>query len=257
MKIAIAGKGGVGKTTVTALICWAFQQKGYNVLAVDADPDANLADVLGFTSTERIVPIAEMKELIRERMEIKDELPGWFKMNPYIDDIPQKYIKENNGIKLIVMGTVKAGAKGCVCPENVFLKNLLYHLILRDKEQIVVDFEAGVEHLGRATAMEFDHLIVVVEPTRLSLDSFLRIRPLAQDLGIKAIWALANKVRNEEEIKFIKTFFEENVLLGLLPYSEVLLEASIKGNWHILRDSPLYRKINEVVAKLEVCKEKA
>jgi len=247
MKIAIAGKGGVGKTTVTALLCWVLKDTGKNVLAVDADPDTNLGFVLGFPNYKDIRPIIEMKELIRERMEIQEDNPKFFKLNPKIEDIPDKFLQEFKGIKLIVMGTVKAGDAGCVCPENTFLRRLLQRIVLREDEYIIVDFAAGVEHLGRGTAEKFDHLIIVIEPTQLSLESFFRIYPLAKDIGIKKIWALANRVRSEEDISFIRSHIPKNELLGIISYSDTCFQANQHGNWEVLRKDIVYEQAKEIM----------
>jgi CO dehydrogenase maturation factor len=198
MRLGISGKGGVGKTTLTALICWALKELGEEVLAVDADPDTNLAMVLGFPNAEKFTPIIQMKELIEERMQIQKDRT-LFKLNPRLDDIPKRFIKTHDGIKLMVMGTVRQGNGGCICPENAFLRRLLYQLILTENQHIVVDFEAGVEHLGGGTASKFDHLIVVVEPTNLSLETFKRIYSLAKDIGIRKFWAVANKIKDFQD----------------------------------------------------------
>lgn len=240
----------MGKTTLAALICWALKEKGEQVLAVDADPDSNLGFVLGFPDSGAIIPIALMKDLIEERMEVKSSSPGFFKLNPQISDIPDKFLKEHNGVKLIVMGTVDAGDSGCVCPENTFLKRLLHQIVLRENEHIVVDFEAGIEHLGRGTAAKFDHLIIVVEPTHLSLDTLKRIYPLAKDIGIRNIWAVANSVTKEEDNKFISEHLGRVKLLGGLSYCKVCNQASQAGNWQVLKKEKIYGEAKEIVQKL-------
>jgi CO dehydrogenase maturation factor len=249
MKIAVAGKGGVGKTTVSALFCWALQEVGKEVLAVDADPDPNLAYLLGFPDAEEIVPIVEMKKLIQERMELNPSAPGWFKMNPKVDDIPERFLKVRDGIKLIVMGKVKQGAGGCVCPESAFLKRLLQEIVLRRKECIVVDFEAGLEHLGRGTAQGFDYLIVVVEPSQLSLESFLRIDRLAKEIGVRKVLALANKVQNQEEEDFIRRHLNQE-LLGILPFTPACIQASLRGDWQLLKEDVVYFKFKSMLSNL-------
>lgn len=246
MKIAIAGKGGVGKTTLAALLCWALKDTEADVLAVDADPDTNLGFVLGFPDAQNITPIIQMKGLIKERMEVQEGNRSLFKLNPKIDDIPDRFIREHKGIKLIVMGTVKLAGGGCFCPENTFLKRLLHQIVLRQNEHIVVDFEAGVEHLGRGTASKFEYLIVVVEPTRLSFDSFKRIYPLAKALGIKKILAAANRVRTKEETDFINSHLDKTQILGTISYSESCLEANRTGNWEVLKRDKIYQEVKKI-----------
>jgi CO dehydrogenase maturation factor len=165
IKLAVTGKGGVGKTTVSSLLCKAFVDNGYSVLAVDADPDANLATAIGFKEEIDIPPLTEMKELIEERTGAKPGSVGsFFKLNPKVDDLPEKLWKEMNGIKLLRMGTVKKGGGGCICPESAMLKTMVQNLLLFRKEAVIMDMEAGIEHLGRATAQAVNPLIVIVEP---------------------------------------------------------------------------------------------
>lgn len=240
----------MGKTTLAALICWALKEKGEEVLAVDADPDSNLGFVLGFPKSNDIIPIALMKDLIEERMEVRNGNRGFFKLNPQIDDIPGKFLKEYGGIKLIVMGTIDAGNSGCICPENTFLKRLLHQIVLRENEHILVDFEAGIEHLGRGTAAKFDHLIIVVEPTQLSLDTFKRIYPLAKDIGIKNIWAVANSIDKQEDSKFILEHLGKVKLLGSLSYCKACNQASQAGNWQGLKKEKIYSEAKVIVLKL-------
>ncbi len=250
MRIAIAGKGGVGKTTLAALLCWAFKDEGQDVLAVDADPDANLGTVLGFPKAQEIVPIIQMKELIAERMGSGADKGGLFKLNPKIDDIPDKFIREHQGVKLIVMGTVKAGDSGCVCPENTFLKRLLHQIVLNNDEHIIVDFEAGLEHLGRGTASRFDHLLIVAEATKLSLDTLKRIYPLAKDIGIKQFSCVANRVRNKEELEFIRSNLGKMNLLGNFSYSATCLQANQTGDWSVLKKDKIYQEAKTIAKTL-------
>ena len=167
MKIAVTGKGGVGKTTFSSMLSRMFADDGYRVVSVDADPDANLGLALGFPKEvyETIVPISEMKNLVNERTSAETgTFNKMFKLNPKVDDIPDKYCKEYNGVRLLTLGTVDSGGSGCVCPEHVLLKRLCSHLILQNKDVVVMDMEAGIEHLGRGTAQGVDAFIVVVEP---------------------------------------------------------------------------------------------
>ena len=172
MKIAVSGKGGVGKTSITALLCSSFNKAGYKVLALDTDPDANLAATLGFPNPEKIVPIMELKELIAERTGVQPETMGiFFKLNPTVDDIRERFSVTHNGISLLVMGRIKKAGTGCYCPENAFVKELVGHLLLDEKDVVIMDMEAGIEHLGRGTSRDVDAFIVVVEPGRRSFET--------------------------------------------------------------------------------------
>lgn len=226
MKIAVTGKGGVGKTCVTALLARRLASQGREVLAVDADPDTNLAASLDFPSPDEILPIAEMKDLIRERTGAgPNSVGGYFKLNPRVDDLPEKYCLSHDGIRLIVMGMITSGGKGCACPENAFLKTLLGHLLLGPDEDILVDMEAGLEHLGRGTVASVDGLLVVVEPTLHSLDTLSRVLKLAPDLGLTRVWPLANKVASDADNEFFAHHAPGCHFLGRIPFSERIVQA--------------------------------
>ncbi len=230
MKLAVTGKGGVGKTTLSTLLARRLRDKGYSVLMVDADPDANLAGALGMPEPESIVPIANMKDLIFERTGAKPgTIGGFFNMNPAVNDLPDKLAKEHEKIKLMVLGTVKGGGHGCICPESSMLKALLSHLFLNNKDAVILDMEAGLEHLGRGTAMGTDMMIVVVEPGRRSLDTAASIKRLAADLGIKKLGVVASKVQSEDELKFLKENLKDYQFLGHIPFSESIRQADMTG----------------------------
>src|SRR5450759_5876158 len=202
MKLAITGKGGVGKTTICALLAQALAKGGRRVLAVDADPNSTLAECLGFPDSDSIRPISEMNDLIEERTGVKPGTSGAiFKINPRVDDIPERFSILHNGIRLLRMGTLKIGGSGCYCPENAFLKNLITHLLLTDQDVMVIDMEAGIEHLGRATVQGVDWLLIVVEPSRQSTDTARRIRSMAGEIGLKRIAVVGNKCRGDQEIE--------------------------------------------------------
>jgi CO dehydrogenase maturation factor len=228
MKLAISGKGGVGKTTVAGMLARLFAAKGYDVIAIDADPDANLASALGLGDPAGIVPISEMRDLIEERTGAKPgSFGGYFKMNPTVQDLPEKLSLKKDGIRLMVMGTVKRGGGGCVCPESVLLKALVTNLVLYRKEVVLMDMEAGLEHLGRATTAAVDKLIVVVEPGRRSIDTAAHIRELAAGIGLAKIGIVGNKVRGEKDVAYLKEHLADFELLGFVPYDDTIVEADL------------------------------
>ncbi|MGA8573057.1 MAG: AAA family ATPase [Desulfobaccales bacterium] len=230
MKIAISGKGGVGKTTLAALLIKYFQDQGKKVLAVDADPDANLALALGVPDPENIVPLSQMKEMVAERTESQPgKMGGFFKLNPKVDDIPEKFARQLDGVKLIVMGGVKKGGSGCICPESVLLRTLVTHMVLLRDEVVVMDMEAGIEHLGRATAKGVDRLIVVVEPGRRSVETALHVRQLAGDLGLQRVAVVGNKIRGEADEAFLRKSLPDLPFLGFIPFDERIIGADLKG----------------------------
>jgi len=230
MKIAVSGKGGVGKTTFASFLIRALADDGLKVLAIDADPDANLAQAIGIENSDEIVPIAQMKALIEERTEARPGTMGsFFKLNPTVNDLPDRLSVEVDGIKLMVMGSVKTGGSGCVCPESVLLKHLIRHIVLARDEAVVMDMEAGLEHLGRGTAMSVDRLIVVVEPGRRSIETAHQIRKLAKDIGIKRLSFVGNKIRSDRDSDFLIEQMPDFEFLGFLPYTTGIIEADLGG----------------------------
>jgi CO dehydrogenase maturation factor len=230
MKIAVSGKGGVGKTTFAAFLVKALALEHKKVLAIDADPDANLAQALGVQDSDKIVPISQMKELIEERTEAKvGSMGSFFKLNPKVDDLPEKLSVEANGVKVMVMGGIKKGGSGCVCPESVLLKTLVSHIVLARDEVVILDMEAGLEHLGRATAMSVDQLIVVVEPGRRSVETAFQIRRLAGDIGVKKLNFVGNKIRTAKDEAYLKKQMPDFPFMGFLPYTSDIIEADRDG----------------------------
>ena len=228
MKIAITGKGGVGKTTFSSMLSRMFADENYRVVAVDADPDANLGLALGFPKDiyDSIIPISEMKKLVSERTAAQTgTFNKMFKLNPKVDDIPQNYCKEYNGVRLLTLGTVDTGGSGCVCPEHVLLKRLCSHLILQNKDVVIMDMEAGIEHLARGTAQGVDAFIVVVEPGERSLQTYRKVKKLGNDIGVRQVYVVGNKVRNKEDEEFIKSNLEEGEALGFIYYNQDVIDA--------------------------------
>jgi len=231
-KFAVTGKGGVGKTTLTALLAYIYAGEGNKVLVIDADPDANLASALGLppAMARQITPIAVMGDLIEERTGARPgQSGGVFSLNPRVDDIPDRFSATHRGIKLLVLGTVQRGGGGCICPESALLKNLVRHLFVGRSEVIILDMEAGLEHLGRGTAGAVDAFIVVVEPGQRSLQTAQAVKRLAADIGIRKVYVVANKVRSERDRQFILESLPEDKVLGFLPFSEKAIEADIAG----------------------------
>jgi len=230
MKLAVSGKGGVGKTTFAALLIRTLNAQGKRVLAIDADPDANLAAALGIAGAENITPIAEMKDLIFERTEAKPgTVGGFFKLNPRVDDLPDALSTTLENIKLMRLGGVKKGGAGCICPESTLLKALVTYIVLARDEVVVMDMEAGIEHLGRATARSVDKLLVVVEPGRRSIDTAGHIQKLAAEIGLHQIAMIGNKVRSPKDVEFLRSHLPEVEFLGFLNYDDALVEADLNG----------------------------
>ncbi len=230
-KIAISGKGGVGKTTLAALLAHIFAERGISVIAIDADVAGGLAEALGLPRelAARVTPISEMEDLIYERTGAKPGAPGgFFSLNPRVDDIPDRFSVSHRGIRFLRLGAIESGGSGCICPESSLLRALVTHLLLYNEEMLILDMEAGVEHLGRATAQAVDAFIAVVEPGRRSLQTAARVEELAGDIGIKRVYAVGNKVRAEDDWAFI----QENSpvpTLGYLSANPELTEADIRG----------------------------
>lgn len=230
MKVAVTGKGGVGKTTLSSTLARLYADEGRTVLAADVDPDANLGLALGLTEEEvnAIVPISKMRTLVEERTGAT-YANKFFKLNPQVSDIPDKFSKEINGVKLLVMGTVETGGTGCVCPEHVMLKSILSALVFRKDDVVVMDMEAGLEHLGRGTASMMDQFIVVIEPGARSIQTYEKVKQLAADLGITKVNVVANKVRDEGDREFIRSRIPAENLLGFISYNPEVIDADRRG----------------------------
>jgi CO dehydrogenase maturation factor len=251
MKLAISGKGVVGKTTLAGTLARLFARDGYNVLAVDADPSMNLGSAIGITQLPK--PVTEHKDLVQERAGMP---MGMFKMNPKVDDVVQMCgcVGPDN-VKLVVMGTIDSGGSGCMCPANSFVKALIRHVIVREKDLVIMDMEAGIEHLGRATARGVDAMIAVVEPGMRSIDTVERIMQLGKEIGITRFLAVINKASEpgvvEEKLK------EMGIpVLGTIPYDRNLVEADLSGKAPIDVGGPAVESIVKIKNKLEEMFEK-
>lgn len=232
-KIAVTGKGGVGKTTLVALLAYIYAQAEQPVIAIDADPAASLAYALGLPDdlAAQLTPIAEMDELIYERTGAKPGTSGgFFKINPRVDDIPDRFSVLHRGIRLLQLGTISTGGSGCICPESAMLKSLVTYSILYRDEVMILDMEAGLEHLGRATAGAVDAFLIVVEPGRRSLETAKAIQKLAADIGVKTCFVVGNKVRHQADRDYIqKSLPPELPVIGFLSVNQNAVEADMRG----------------------------
>ena len=230
MKVAITGKGGVGKTTLASTLARLYADEGRMVLAADVDPDANLGLALGMRQEEvdAIAPISKMRTLVEERTGA-NEANKFFKLNPYVADIPEKFARDINGVKLLVMGTVDVGGSGCVCPEHVMLKAILSSLTYRKDDVVIMDMEAGLEHLGRGTAANMDQFIVVIEPGARSVQTYANVKRLAKDLGVRRVRVVANKVRDARDEAFVRSAIPAEDLLGFIHYNPEIMDADRQG----------------------------
>ncbi len=238
---------------LVALLSNILRESGYSVLAIDADPNPTLAMALGFPDSERITPISEMGDLIEERTGARPgEAAPYFKLNPKVDDIPENYWVEHEGIRLMVMGRLKKGGSGCYCPENALLEALVAHLLLNRDEAVVMDMEAGVEHFGRATAKGVDQLIVVVEPGRGSIETAYRIRELAGDIGLHSIKAVGNKVRSDKDREFLLAAMPDFEFLGFIPYDQSVIDAGLGGLPLSDASSAVMGQLKDITSRLSI-----
>ena len=259
MKLAIAGKGGVGKTTLASLLASVYAAEGRRVIAIDANPDPNLALALGIPAGEaqKITPIAELSELIEERTGAKTGSVGaFFKLNPKVDDIPQRFSITKDNVTLLVMGTVKKGGGGCICPESVLLKSLLIHLLLERSEVVIMDMDAGLEHLGRGTAQGVDAFIIVVEPGQRSFETAKAIKNLAKDLGISQCYVVGSKTRNDADRQFIVDNLPGFEVIGFINYDPRIAEADRQGSGIFEAAPEAAEEVRKIKERLELSIDK-
>ncbi len=229
MRLAVTGKGGVGKTTIAVFLARYLAHTGKGVILIDADPDANAAMSLGLDADSAPQPISELKELIAERTGTAGTGGEFFSLNPRVEDVPERYAVEVDGVRLLRMGRLARGGGGCFCPENAFLKNLLAHLFFGKEAEVILDMEAGVEHLGRGTAHGVDRMLMVVEPGRRSIQTAFTIRRYAADIGLTNVGVVINKYRSEEELRTIEEQLEDLPVAGRFPYRESIATADLRG----------------------------
>ena len=251
LKIAVSGKGGVGKTTFAALLARHHARAGKRVIAVDADPVANLAAALGIPEDPPITPIVELRELIAERTgTAAGQYGGLFTLNPKVDDLPDRFSREREGVRLLVAGTVNEGGSGCFCPESAVLRALMQHLILYRDDALVMDMEAGVEHIGRATTRAVDRLVVVVDPGARSQAAAKKIRSLAADIGLTKVSIVINRVRDAADEEAARKALQGFDILGAIPWDDRIAQADRAGirPFDDLADAPV--AYAEIASKL-------
>ncbi len=237
MKVAIAGKGGVGKTLLAGGLAYGFAERNYKTIAIDADSSPNLALTLGLTAEEarRIKPISDNKELIESKTD--SGYTGVYNLNFKVDDIVRDYaISTPLGANLIVMGTVRSMGAGCMCAPTTVIRALLRYLVVETNEAVVLDLEAGVEHIGRGTARQVDVLLIVADSNFKSLEIAKNIHDLASEAGMKRLYLVGSRVMNDEQKAVIQSFADKNGLqvLDFIPFDVKITEFDMMGKTPLL-----------------------
>jgi CO dehydrogenase maturation factor len=254
MKIAISGKGGVGKTTLAGVMARLLAAGGRKVLAIDADPDANLASAVGLPKEllAKLAPIASMTSMIEERTGAKKGSYGtMFKLNPKVDDLPDEMGVTYEGVRVLLLGCIPQGGGGCFCPENVLLKNLVRHLLVQREEALIIDMEAGLEHLGRGSTGHVDALIVVVEPGQRAINTARQIKRLGEDLRIQKIMVVGNKVTSEEDRQIIEENLADFPVLGHMSFNAMVIQADREGKSPYDLDGKIKTEVKGILEELE------
>ena len=254
MKIAISGKGGVGKTTLAGVMARILADEGRKVLAIDADPDSNLASAIGLPkdALAKLSPIASMTSLIEERTGAKKGTFGsMFKLNPKVDDLPDEMGVTHRGVKLLLLGCIPQGGGGCFCPENVLLKNLLHYLFVKREEAVIVDMEAGLEHLGRGSTGYVDALLIVVEPGQRAINTAKQIKKLGEDLHIKNMMIVGNKVTSDQDRKVIEESLSDFPILGYMSFNTKILQADREGKSPYDMDDRIKEEVKGILTELQ------
>ena len=251
IKLAVGGKGGVGKTTLAACLSHLYTRRGYQVVAIDADPDSNLAARLGHPDPERVVAISSLKSLIRERTGAgKEGYGALLKLNPDVSDVVDTYGLDIGGVRFLALGTFTKGGTGCACPENAFLRSLMNHVVLHRDQVVILDMEAGIEHLGRSTVSGVDGLIVVVEPSLASVQTARQTRRLAGDIGLRRVGVVANKVRDQVQRDQVARLLGDMPLFGCLSYDTRALEADLSGELVFEAAPELVEQVDRIVDRV-------
>ncbi|MBS3762951.1 MAG: AAA family ATPase [Planctomycetes bacterium] len=250
MKLAITGKGGVGKTTIAVILARYLADQNEDVVLIDADPDANAAMALGLETDEAPPPIIELEDLIKERTGAGEGIVQYFSLNPKVDDIPERYSAEVDGVRLLRMGRLIQGGTGCMCPENAFIRSLLTHLVFQKKQTVILDMEAGVEHLGRGTAQGVDMMFVVVNQGRRSIQTAHDIHDLAGDIGVKNVEVVINQYRSEDKLEIIEKQLSPLPIAGRISYDETVAATDLEGGCPYTGSAHQIEWAREILARI-------